>query len=144
MKYLSIFLLLFHVTLFAKWMPMNLNQLEKESDTVVIAKYITEINSTKEPFKNIQFSTLKRIKLIKGDIESSFVVKAINVKACVPNYIFPENHNEQHLLFLRKSEEPNIYMIINGECGVLSIINNTIEPCRNPSNKKNFYGLSIK
>jgi hypothetical protein len=125
-------------------MPMNLNQLKNKSDTVVIAKYISEINSTKEPYENIQYSTLKRIELIKGNIKSNFIVKATKVMACVPNYIFPKNYNGQYLLFLKKSPKSNIYIIINGGCGVLSIINNTIEPCRNPSNKKNFHGLSIK
>ena len=132
------------MTLFAKWMPMNLNQLKKESDTVVVAKYISEINSTKEAYKHIQYSTLKRVRLIKGDIEPNFIVKATVLRACVPNYIFPKNYNEQYLLFLKKLPKSNIYIIINGECGALSITDNTIKPCRNPSNQKDFYGLSVQ
>jgi len=143
LKYLVFLLLFCQISLFAKWLPLGVTSLEKISDVIVVAQYHSEINSTKMTFKTIQFSNLKKVKIIKGDIDDNFIVKTFKTMACVPNYLFPNKKNRSYLLFLRKIPNTHFYSIVNGSCGALPIINHTIKPCRNDHHTE-FYGLSIK
>jgi hypothetical protein len=127
MKYILLYLTLSVTPIFADWGPLNLKQLLKYSDLVVLVKQNGKYEETKEPSGKTQLVEFQLSKIIKGKNlkeEQKIIVFGSQLPMCKAQYYFP-NKKQDYLLFLRKQN--NMFHIINGEFGALPILNNKVK-----------------
>ncbi len=106
---------------YAKWGPLNMEQLKKYSSVIVEAELITEKSSEAVNSGKVQVVQFKPIKIIKGEIEMLFLVHGSQQDICKAQYYFKNAKGDMYLLFLNLVKGTDIYRVVNGPFGALPI-----------------------
>ena len=120
--------LLLFSTLQAEWGTISLKEHINKSSLIVIAEFESEMERNTTDFGITQFVSFKPIENIKGDTNSSFVVKGQSLEVCMPQMLFSATTKGRYLLFLyQENNATKYYDLTHGESSGLLIKHDTID-----------------
>ena len=113
-------------TISAKWRPLNLPELIKYSDTIVVG-IMEKIEKTDiDKFSSIQDVRFRKTDVIMGSVAENFHVQGQKLRICKAQYYFTYKKNSKYLLFLSKKAN-GIYRVTNGTFGALPISDDELQ-----------------
>jgi hypothetical protein len=103
---------------YAKWRPLNEQELISSSDLIVIAEF-QSLSETQEKLHISQRATFAVSKVIRGNAVSSIEVAGTTARICAPVVRFTGEESGSYLLLLRKRED--VFAPVNGFLSLLKI-----------------------